>query len=316
MSTVSPKVSVIIPVYNVAGYLRQCLDSVVNQTLREIEIICLNDGSTDDSMQILTEYAARDKRIVVLSQENSGIGAARNRALTFVDAPYVYFVDSDDWLDLTCLEKLYSKMQDTSADICLLGVTTFDEPTQKITAKKSCSMLCYQNRPADICRYSDIKSVIFSHLAVYFKIFRTSFLRQNNILFPEKVTFEDVFFHVQCILLAKKITFYDENLYFYRIGRPNSEMDKGKLTDCVMHALSFLQIIYEFLHKQNSYEELKHEYTLFALDQLHYHYERTIDYKTEFMRRARQFVNECDLEELSKCGASEVLTDFYKTLKN
>ena len=91
-----PKVSVIIPVYNVEKYLKQCLDSVVNQTLKDIEIICVNDGSTDNSLEILEEYAQKDNRIIIISQENQGQSVARNIALEKATGEYVGFVDSDD----------------------------------------------------------------------------------------------------------------------------------------------------------------------------------------------------------------------------
>jgi glycosyltransferase involved in cell wall biosynthesis len=98
-----PKVSVIIPVYNVEAYLRQCLDSVVNQTLKDIEMICVDDGSTDSSAEILKEYAKKDERIRVLTQSNSGAGAARNAGLVSAKGKWLYFLDGDDFIDEHCL---------------------------------------------------------------------------------------------------------------------------------------------------------------------------------------------------------------------
>ena len=94
-----PTVSVIIPVYNVEQYLSKCLDSVINQTFKNIEIICINDGSTDNSLKILNEYAMADKRIIVINQENSGVYAARNKGLQIANGKYISFVDSDDWIE-------------------------------------------------------------------------------------------------------------------------------------------------------------------------------------------------------------------------
>ena len=93
------KVSVIIPLYNVENYLKQCLDSVVNQTLKEIEIICINDGSTDNSKQILEDYARKDDRIKIINRKNSGQGVARNVGIKYAKGEYIGFVDSDDWVD-------------------------------------------------------------------------------------------------------------------------------------------------------------------------------------------------------------------------
>lgn len=101
------KVSVVIPVYNVENYLEECLDSIINQTLKDIEIICINDGSTDASIDILEKYAKADSRIQIFNQNNSGLSAARNRGIELSKGEFVYFIDSDDYLDLNALKELY-----------------------------------------------------------------------------------------------------------------------------------------------------------------------------------------------------------------
>ena len=110
-------ISLIIPVYNVENYLRQCLDSIINQTLKEIEIICINDGSTDSSKQILEEYALKDERIKIINQKNKGAGAARNSGIDAATGEYIGFVDSDDWVNLDAFEKLYNKITRENVDI-------------------------------------------------------------------------------------------------------------------------------------------------------------------------------------------------------
>ena len=101
------KISIIVPVYNTEPYLEQCLDSIINQTLEDIEIICVNDGSTDNSLSVLEEYASKDNRIKIINQENEGPGFARNNGLKSVNGEYVLFVDSDDWIELNTCEALY-----------------------------------------------------------------------------------------------------------------------------------------------------------------------------------------------------------------
>ena len=112
----TPKISVIIPVYNVEEYLCQCLESVIKQTLREIEIICIDDGSTDNSLKILQEYAQKDRRITVLKQENLHAGVARNAGLAVAKGEYIHFLDSDDWIDEETYAKLYDLITTTQAD--------------------------------------------------------------------------------------------------------------------------------------------------------------------------------------------------------
>ena len=112
-----PKVSVILPVYNEEKYLRQCMDSIINQSLKDIEIICVDDGSTDSSLSILREYEKTDKRIEVISVENENAGAARNKGIVVATGKYLYFPDSDDYCELTLLEDAYKEAEDKNADI-------------------------------------------------------------------------------------------------------------------------------------------------------------------------------------------------------
>lgn len=118
-----PLISIIVPVYNVEKYLSHCLDSLVNQTMRDIEIICINDGSNDRSLEILKEYAACDERIVVLDQSNQGVSAARNNALKYVSGDFYMFVDSDDWLDKETCEVAYDYAIKNHADCLMFSYT-------------------------------------------------------------------------------------------------------------------------------------------------------------------------------------------------
>ncbi len=118
-----PLISIVVPVYNVEKYLAHCLDSLVNQTMREIEIVCVNDGSKDRSLEILQEYVLREKRIKVLDQQNTGVSVARNNALKHVTGEYYMFVDSDDWLDLETCEVAYNYAKQNGADCLMFSYT-------------------------------------------------------------------------------------------------------------------------------------------------------------------------------------------------
>ena len=132
-----PLVSVIIPVYNVEEYLRQCLDSVREQTLSDIEIICVNDSSTDGSLSILEEYAKKDPRIQVVTQPNGGAGAARNKGLSMAAGKYLSFLDSDDFFEPDMLELAYKKAEEDKADFVVFDVT----PLTGTATFKLCSRL-------------------------------------------------------------------------------------------------------------------------------------------------------------------------------
>ena len=123
------EISVIIPVYNSEKYLKKCLDSLLNQTFKNFEIICVNDGSVDNSLKILEEYKLKDNRIVLINSKNEGPGSARNKALDVAKGRYIIFVDSDDWVDEKCLEIFYTNANITNADITECQPCTFFEDT-------------------------------------------------------------------------------------------------------------------------------------------------------------------------------------------
>ena len=133
------KVSVILPVYNVEKYLKECLDSILNQTLQEIEVICVDDGSTDRSLEILREYEKKDKRVIVLTQENKGAGAARNKGLAIAKGEYLSFLDSDDFFASGMLEEAYRRCVEKKAQICVYQVLRYNEKTKETIYDKGFS---------------------------------------------------------------------------------------------------------------------------------------------------------------------------------
>ncbi len=131
-----PKVSVVLPVYNVAAYLPKCLESLLNQTLKEIEIICVNDCSPDNSLEILKQYAAKDNRIKIIDQTNTGPGVARNNGIKAATGEYVGFVDPDDWAEPEMFAKMYTAAIEQNADIVECGVKIYNEKSGKTKEKQ------------------------------------------------------------------------------------------------------------------------------------------------------------------------------------
>ena len=207
---------------------RECLDSVVNQTLKDIEIICINDGSTDGSLEILKEYAQKDNRIKIIDQKNQGLGAARNNGVLNATGKYIFFIDSDDWLDLSGLEILYDKITKTNSDICIYGLQKYDEKKNEFIQDSYYDTSCYKIRKHEVCDFKEISSVIFRRFGSVMKMYNLHFFLTNNLFFPENVFFEDVVTHVKSVVSATSISFVDQNLYFYRINRKDSIMSTAK----------------------------------------------------------------------------------------
>jgi glycosyltransferase involved in cell wall biosynthesis len=199
---------VIIPVYNVEKYLRECLDSVVNQTMREIQIICVNDGSPDGSPAILDEYAAKDDRIFIINKENGGLSSARNAAYPYIKGKYTLFVDSDDYIDLTLCEKTFAEAEKKQADMTFFSYHRISS----VKETDSLNDLIKAQRMKDF----DARTLLELPCSAWSKLWRTKFLLDKQIFFPVGINYEDIFSHWKSIIYAPKFAFVLERLYFYR----------------------------------------------------------------------------------------------------
>nr|WP_019265769.1 glycosyltransferase family 2 protein [Methanobrevibacter smithii] len=223
------KVSVIVPVFNVGDYLSTSLDSILNQSLEDIEIICINDGSTDDSLKILENYAKKDNRIKIISKENEGQGTARNVGLDNACGEFISFVDADDFIKKDMLEKLYNKSVNGNLDLVMCKVSSFDNETHVIDDNLwYYSLKCFSGFKKEVFNNLDTKEFTsLISVTPYNKLYRRSFVEKNNIRFPEKYIFEDEVFFYNVYLKAKRISLIDENLYCYRTNRKGSTVSKG-----------------------------------------------------------------------------------------
>lgn len=219
-------VSVIVPVYNVEEYLAECLDSIINQTFADIEIICVNDGSTDDSLNILEHYQKLDNRIKIINKENGGLSSARNEGMKFAKGKYILFVDSDDYCSTTAIEECFKNAENNSSDVVVfdfvwknLSNRTFSLLTIEKFGKT------YENKPfnKDSMGAYDYKEIPVS---VWTKFYRKDFLIENNITFYEDMVFEDVPYWTSVFIKAKRITYLPVPLYFYRKDRDGAITSK------------------------------------------------------------------------------------------
>lgn len=232
----TPKVSVIIPVYNMQVFLRRCLDSVVNQSLRDIEIICVNDASKDDSLAILQEYAAKDSRIQVVDlAENKGVSGARNTGMALAQGEYLGFVDSDDMVDLNFYESLYAKACVTSAFI-VKGLLEWVEENGDIRKLPSPDV------HADKLLFTDF---------FYSAIYETAFIRGNGIIFPVGITNgEDHVFLAKAVSLAPFVETVVNSRYYY-LRNPNSAYREERSKKDVLSVLKSLEDVIQFLNFHN-----------------------------------------------------------------
>ena len=218
-----PILSVIVPVYNVASYLREGLDSLINQELKDIEIICVNDGSTDNSLDILKEYKKKYNNIVILSQENGGVSNARNKGLSIAKGTYVTFFDPDDIV----LSQMYSKMiyiaSSYTLDIAICAYqTNLSEHciTHSFTKNKIVNSIVLTQSSKHL---HSSNAFSFSWRMIY----NRSFLQKNNLSYHEQISIgEDTLFNMEAIFKAHRLFYLDEALYIHRIDNADSAMNQ------------------------------------------------------------------------------------------
>lgn len=238
------KVSVIIPVYNREKYLSKCLESILNQTLREIEIIAIDDGSTDSSLKILKQYADKYQNIIVLTQENQGAGASRNRGIRQARGKYLIFIDSDDFYPVKdCLELLYNTAEKHHVSVCGGIMIILEDHVdmqkkyiydEKITKKFYCNKIIKTQEYPDIYGYTRY-------------LFLTDLIRDNNIYFPSYRRFQDPPFAVKALVYAKEFYGLDKIVYEYRIGHKRIDFS----LEACLDVLRGIRDVFQLVKKNN-----------------------------------------------------------------
>lgn len=229
-----PKISVIIPVYNVEKYLRECLDSVINQTLKDIEIICVNDGSPDKSIDILREYEQKDNRIVVIDKKNEGVGITRNKGIDIAKGEFVCFMDPDDLYPTDdILEVLCNKAVENNVKICGGEFSKFVDGTHYYRQDFSCSLNGYLFDKDGIVNYKDYQFDYGYHRFIY----KREFLLGNSIYFPSYKRFQDPPFFVNAMINAGIFYAVDKVTYGYRYGHTEVKWTSEKINDLLLGLL-------------------------------------------------------------------------------
>ncbi len=253
-------VSIIIPIYNAEKYIKKCLDSICNQTLNNVEIICVNDGSTDNSLKILNKYASKDNRIKVISTINNGQGSARNIGLNEAKGEYIGFVDADDWVTSNAFELLYNKAKSFDLDMVFFQMVNYIENTKKFIETDLYNHKCFDNHgitESSIFNSHNTKEFLFEiPVCPVSKLYKRSFLNSNNIRFPEKMLFEDNEMFYRTYFKCGRTGFLKRKLYFRRRheGSVTQTFDKSKF-DIIYAANSVLDLFI----KENKYLQYKQD---------------------------------------------------------
>ena len=264
-----PLVSIIVPVYNSERYLSTLLDSLLNQTYRNLEVICINDGSKDTSLQILKDYSSQDARVVVVDKENSGAAATRNVGLDRATGEFLCFVDSDDYVIPTAIERLVGIAVEHDTDAVIFDMDNFDDVTGETSPTNAVVKEFVPSRT--VFQLKDIPN--FYKRIVGFtvnKLYRSSYLKEMHLRFPQLGAHEDMPFTYVALSAARTLYYLDETLYYYRRSREGSLSD-GTNDDYrfMVNALESFRL--ELVH-YDLWDACKRDFINYALHMCHWKY--------------------------------------------
>lgn len=295
------KVSIIVPVYNVEEFLEECLDSLITQSLKDIEIICINDGSTDNSLKIMEEFQQKDKRIKIITQKNAGLSAARNSGLYIAKGEYIGFVDSDDWVSTDFYELLYNNAIRNDADISA-GNVVYSE-NGKFRAKNFLSKQTFKVKKSKISTLTE-KKIFMKAPVVWNKLFRKTLIDSLNLRFPVGLKFEDNYFSLITILCCKTIVIDEWPVYFYRMNGASITNTLSGDSEDVFHFFEVFECIDETVNSVDISDKDRHEFKL-IIDEfkinLFYGWSNNLQgkYADEFKRKVKELFSELDISNNS-----------------
>ena len=312
---IDPTVSIIIPVYNTSKWLPDCLDSVIRQNYDDLQIICVNDGSNDNSANILDSYKEKDKRICVISQENHGLGYSRNQGIDKASGSYLMFLDSDDMLAKGLVKNLAERAELDSLDwLCFDYLPTFESDEIK-SAQSSLNRHHLYDYPG-VCSgcelFSRMQETDDYFPMAWLGFFRRNWLSENNIRFPEGILHEDELFTFLCYLMGHRVGYLSEQGYIYRL-RDNSIVTKPSgiknVLGMYISANSMVSLCYDHREMLSRYRPFN-DYALHLKAAAAY----TYHHNEEIVRN--QVSNDFErmmLDDLQGYGARELLDALYNS---
>ena len=250
------EISVVIPAYNAIEYLDEAINSIINQSFSDLEIICVDDGSTDNTLEVLQSYASRDSRIQVYHQENQGPGGATNTGIAKAKGKYIYLMDADDALDLNALEELYNIMEEKDLDFVIFKAINYDHDTDKYYEDNYYTMPRLHERVGDSVFYwKDLGNLIFNMCVTpWSKLYRRDLIKESGAKFPLRLIYHDNIFFFEILFNSSRIYFYDKFLYKRRVHSSslvNSHNEKS------VHIIETFNLIVKTFMDYGHFEEFK-----------------------------------------------------------
>ena len=268
------KISIVIPVYNVGKYLPECLNSLINQTLKEIEIICINDGSTDNSLEILNAYAQKDNRIKIINKKNEGQGIARNIGIEMAQGEFIGFVDPDDWVHSEMYEKMYNQAKKLASQVVICDYKKYLEKKDKfidvnifrkavsLTKSKAVKFPSGENIDKEFLDRTLLVSPAYTWNAIY----EIDLLKNNDIKYSNLRCYEDVIFNLKTRVLAQRISYINSAFYCYRIRTSSTLRANDKR---YIDLINIIGLVKEYLKEQNLLEYYQYNFDYFCVSNVY-----------------------------------------------
>ena len=274
----TPRVSIIVPTYNVKNYITECLDSLTSQTFQDIEIICVDDGSMDGTYGKTLAAQMNDTRIKVYKNSaNMRQGYCRNFGVSKAKGEYVFFCDSDDWIKPETIELLVAAADKNQTDLCLYNLTCFEDKTGRIIETPAQNFNDLKSFNQSTFTWADCPAMAFKKVEPVLKLYRRQFLIDNDIKFYEGCLFEDTIVHIKSMLLARKYCYIDQAMYMYRQGRAGQTTGRATNTDKFLDIFNYINGSQEFIKSQGMWAQLQEYYLDFALNRIIGYYNRCTD---------------------------------------
>lgn len=311
-----PLISIIIPVYNTEKYLEKCLDSVLNQTYKNLEIICINDGSTDSSPDILQKYSEKDDRVKIINKKNSGVSHSRNVGIEQANGEWITFIDSDDYIENSLYEKFVTTLNNTKPfDIYVFNGVIVNENENPYNEKlqKFFYMSNWNYHENNLYVFKDCRNPFYGNLSVWNKIFKRQFLEEHNIRFKENTIFEDQLFVIDTTIKADMFYLNKEILYFY-VQHPSSTMHT--LKENVFQIFEIMNDIKTLLFEHNLYEYEKYVFLQHKFNVYNYLLFRTEkSLRERFYGRAQRNLhnesnNNFDMDKVKQIAKSDIFFNY------
>lgn len=256
----TPSISVIVPIYNVESYLEKCLDSIVTQSLDNFEVVLVNDGSTDSSGEIAQKYADEYSFVTLITQQNQGLGGARNTGIEHAAGDFFLFVDSDDYLLKDTLSSIYKKIIEENADMLIFGFTSVDINGNTLSEE---SQISFKGNSLRVC-----PEILLGAPAAWNKLIHRDLFLKTGIRFPPRVWYEDLRTTTKLYIYAKKIVYINQSFYRY-LKRPGSIMNIDK-ADRISEIIDAVEDVFSYYREKNLFDAYKQEMEFIALNHIYY----------------------------------------------